>query len=506
MDYFSVTFGTIMSKMSTDALHTLAERLKSLERKSSLLNPPQGIRVQWQTAVEEYTNNFLETLKTEKAYYQREKQAENSLSSIPKEGIHIHDLLKDYQSSVMEEGINAASQGHLGYIPGGGIYPSALGDYLAAVSNRYAGIYYAAPGAVNIENTLIRWMCDLMGFPPTSVGNLTSGGSISNLIAIVSARDAKGLKAADYHRSVFYLTEQTHHSLQKAIRIAGMAEGILRYIPVNNRFQMDTKALAAQIQGDRAEGLQPFFVNASLGTTNTGAVDDIAQIGAIASKNRLWFHVDAAYGGFFKLVESCSKYFLGIEHADSITLDPHKSLFLPFGTGTILIKDAKAALKSHYYLADYMQDSYVDTNQISPADVSPELTKHFRGLRMWFPLQLFGTAPFEAALQEKILLAQYFYYKINEITGFETGPFPELSITMFRYSISNEKDNGINQKLLEYIKQDGRIFLSSTTIDGTFWIRVAVLVFRTHQKDIDLLLDIIKTGINQLTEQGHIPR
>ena len=198
---------------------------------------------------------------------------------------------------------------------------------------------------------------------------------------------------------------------------------------------------------------------------------------------------------FFRLVPDLKTKFAGIEAADSITLDPHKTLFLPFGSGAILVKDKNLLLQAFHYFADYMQDTLGADEETSPADVSPELTKHARGMRLWLPLKLFGLKPFRAALEEKLYLARYFYETIKEIPGFEVGPEPELSVAMFRYLPKAGDANAFNKKLIQAIQQDGRIFLSSTTIDGIFWIRVAVVVFRTHLAQVDLLLEIIQEKV-----------
>jgi aromatic-L-amino-acid decarboxylase len=192
--------------------------------------------------------------------------------------------------------------------------------------------------------------------------------------------------------------------------------------------------------------------------------------------------------------------FEGIKEADSITLDPHKTLFLPFGTGAILIKDKEKLLKAYHYLADYMQDSIDNDEEISPADISLEQTKHFRGMRMWLPLKLFGLKPFRAALEEKIYVARYFYQEIKKIEGFEVGPEPELSVAIFRYIPKDKNANSFNKKLIQAIQKDGRIFLSSTNINGVFWIRVAVVSFRTHLVQIELLLDIIKENVQKISK------
>lgn len=471
----------------------MEHKIKELEKIAASLTPDDKTRNKWNQKMLEYSNNFLKELDKKKGYYGSEKKGlEIYKFDVSEEPVPLNDLLNAFVSNIEEAGINAASGGHMGYIPGGGLYPSAMGDYLAAVTNRYAGVFFASPGAVRLENMLLRWMCRLIGFPEDAAVNLTSGGSISNLIAIVTAREAAGLKAKDFEKAVIYLSEQAHHSIQKAIRIAGLSEALLRYIPLDENLRISPEALKKAIRKDKEQGLIPFFINASLGTTNTGAIDPLKDISKIARQEQLWFHIDAAYGGFFKLVPQLEDKFKGVEMADSITLDPHKSLFLPFGTGAILIKDKKSVLNVHHYLADYMQDTHSANDETSPADISPELTKHFRGLRLWFPLKLFGLKPFRAALEEKVYLAKYFHRKIQKIEGFETGPEPELSIAIFRYKLENMEANSYNQRLLDEIRKDGRIFLSSTTIDGIFWIRVAILVYRTHLKEIELLLEIIK--------------
>lgn len=483
----------------------MIDKIKELEKTSGLLDPPQDQRDQWNTEVLHYSNTFINTLDTAKAYFHSKENGKNIHNlGITEESTEMSVLLENTTRNIDQVGINPASGGHMGYIPGGGLYPSALGDYIAAISNRYAGIFYAAPGAVRLENMLVQWMCDLMEYPKNAIGNLTSGGSIANLVAIVTAREAHNIKAKDIHRSVIYLSEQAHHSIQKAIRIAGLSEAHLRYIPLDNGLRLSVNELEKAILEDTKNGLVPFFINASFGTTNTGAIDPIASIASIAEKYQLWFHVDAAYGGFFRLVDSMRSKFKGLEKADSITLDPHKTLFLPFGTGAILIRDKEKLLKAHHYLADYMQDTIGADEEISPADISPELTKHFRGMRLWLPLKLFGLRPFRAALEEKLLLTQYFYHKIKGIKRFDVGPEPELSVAMFRYVPTKGNVNSFNTQLIQAIQKDGRTFLSSTTIDGIFWIRVAIVIFRTHLKQIDLLLNIITEKVAELSIQDKI--
>jgi aromatic-L-amino-acid/L-tryptophan decarboxylase len=466
-------------------------RLSKLEEETKTMEPQGAQLAEFTSKIVDYAHDYLNNVGNINAYDGHKAEGQNLLSkSFQEEGRELGLLLDTLRTDVDGPGINPASGSHLGYIPGGGVYPSAMGDYLAAVVNKYSGVFYASPGAVQLENMVIRWIAKVLDFPTTAMGNLTSGGSIANLIAIVTARDAKEITSAKVATSCIYLTKQAHHSVHKAIRIAGLGEAHLREIDVDSRFKMDISQLQAQIATDQDAGLQPFLVIGSAGTTDTGAIDPLNIMADICVQNKLWFHVDAAYGGFFMLVEDQKKKFAGIEKADSITIDPHKGLFLAYGLGAVIVKDVKALKKTHYYQANYMQDVTEILEEPSPADLSPELTKHFRGLRMWLPLQLFGVNVFRKALEEKILLCNYFYQKIGEL-GFEVGPEPELSVCIYRFADGVENANSFNQQLIKAIQDDGRIFISSTTLEGVFWLRLAVLVFRTHLKTIDKLLSIL---------------
>jgi len=341
-----------------------------------------------------------------------------------------------------------------------------------------------------------------MGYPQTAAGNLASGGSIGNLIAIVTARDFKKIEPQDISKSVIYLTSQVHHCVQKAIRIAGLNRAQTVYVPVDRHFKMDINALRDQIKKDVAEGKKPFLLIGSAGTTDVGAVDPLNDLADVAEEFNLWFHVDGAYGGFFMLTEQGKEKMKGIERSDSLVIDPHKGLFLSYGLGAVLIKNVKAQQDAHYYQANYMQDALNDTAELSPADLSPELTKHFRGLRLWMPLQLFGLAPFKSALEEKLMLTQYFYHEVQKLE-FEVGPFPELSVMIYRYVPKEGDANEFNAKLIQHVHQDGRVFLSSTTIDGVFWLRIAILAFRTHLHTVDLCLQVLKEGVEKLELMKH---
>lgn len=475
----------------------MLEKIKALEKIALQLEPAALERKAMREAVVNYSEAFLDKIKSLKAYETTTDKGKQILDApIQEQGIDIDQILNLIGHNVDRPGLNPASGGHLAYIPGGGIYPSSLGDFLADITNRYAGVFYANPGAVRIENLLLRWMCDLFGFPAEAGGNLTSGGSIANLIAIVTARDFKQLRSKDFEKVVIYSTAQVHHCTLKAIKISGLYEAIQRDIPMDEQFRMDAEALKKAILEDQKNGLIPFMVMASAGTTDTGAIDPLETIADICQAENLWFHVDGAYGGFFVLSDEVKAKFKGIERADSIVIDPHKGLFLPYGSGAVLVRNVKWLYDSQHMGASYLQDAFDDIEEISPADLSPELTKPFRGLRLWLPLQLFGLAPFRASLSEKIWLCRYFYEEIQKIDGFEVGTYPDLSVMTYRYVPKTGDANAYNLDLTNRVKEEGSVFISSTTIHGLVYLRLAVLSFRTHLKTIDRLLEVLRSLTN----------
>lgn len=470
----------------------IIERLRELDQSSSELDINESERIALVKLVSDYSNEFIGGLNGKNVFHERQPgslEINNHKKTMP-------EILEIYQHDVAETGINAASGKHLGYIPGGGIFTAALADFIAAFTNPYAGVYYASPGAAKIENEVIRWLKKVFSFPDSSVGNLTSGGSVSALIAFTAARDKHGVKNESVRESVVYMTEQVHHSARKALRIIGLEDAITRYVPMDGNYRMKTGELDEQVQRDKTAGLKPFLVIGSAGTTDTGAVDPLDEIADIAEKHELWFHADAAYGGFF-ILTSKRELFRGIERADSIIVDPHKGLFIPYGVGAVLVKDKNSVLHSHQYAANYMQDAAAEEMIQSPSNLSPELTKHFRGLRVWLPLQVHGIEPFIACLEEKLLLVKYFRNRLDKL-GFRLGPEPDLSVSYFWYPFETDTDEK-NRRLMKEIHADGDVFLSSSVIDGRFVIRIAILAFRTKKESIDRAVEMIKRCLTRIS-------
>lgn len=397
----------------------------------------------------------------------------------------------DYVATCIDRpGFATTSPRFMAYIPGGGLFHSGLGDLLAAVSNKYSGFASASPGAVRIENACVDWLASVIGYPDGSGGTLTSGGSIANLTAVVAAREARDADGG----GAIYTTRFAHYCVDKAVRIAGRARAPRRVIATDDRYRMDLGALEAALEQDRRDGIAPWLVVASAGTVDTGAIDPLPQIAALCRHYGAWFHVDGAYGGLFALCDEGRALLRGIDLADSVALDPHKTLFLPYGTGAALVRDQRHLLDAFSATGAYIQPLGESEVGPSPADLSPELTRHFRALRLWLPLQIAGVAAFRAAQSEKLALARYFHARLVELDGFDPGPEPELSVVAFRYG----DDDDFNQRLITHLQREGRVMLSGTRIDGRFFIRCAILSFRSHIEHIDQAIDAIVDGVAAL--------
>jgi aromatic-L-amino-acid decarboxylase len=285
-------------------------------------------------------------------------------------------------------------------------------------------------------------------------------------------------------------------SIAKAARFAGFPAKNVRSVAVDARLRMDPHALALAVRDDRARGLQPFFVVANVGTTNTGAVDPIVEILDVAAREKLWVHADAAYGGFFRLAPNGESLMPGIERCDSITLDPHKGFFLPYGTGCLLVRDGDALRRAHESDAAYLADVATDDGEPDFTNMSPELSRDFRGIRLWLPLMLYGARAFREQIGEKLRLARDAYDALAADARFEIVDEPQLSIVAFRLrarpGASLDDTNARNAELLNRVNARRKVFLSSTVLDSKFTLRICVLSFRTHEERIRDALDALR--------------
>jgi aromatic-L-amino-acid decarboxylase len=409
----------------------------------------------------------------------------------PQEGTSFDELLQFLVQRVIPHSINTAHPAYLGYIPGGGLFPSAIADFLAAATNRYVGVWFAAPSAARLETNVLEWFAEFMGYPlDTTRGIMTSGGSLANFSAVIAAR--KHVLNENISRGTLYLSDQTHHCVMKAAMLAGIPERNIRVLKSDDYFRGVPEFFELAIKADLKKGLQPFMIVGNAGTTNTGAIDPLHDLADLSEKYSLWYHIDGAYGGFFNLCDEGKRKLRGLERSDSLVLDPHKGLFVPYGCGSLLVKDGERLRRSHVLTADYLQDQFTPEGETNFSEYSPELTRPFRGLQVWLPLKLFGVPAFRANLSEKLRLTEWMYERFLAEPGFECLSVPELSVITFRYRPARGDCEAFNRRLLETIVKSGKLFLSSTRLRGQFAIRVCILSFRTHQAEVEEAFEVVK--------------
>jgi aromatic-L-amino-acid decarboxylase len=403
------------------------------------------------------------------------------------------DLLATFREAAAAA-IETAGPSYMAYVGGGGLYTSALAEFVARGVNRFTGLAAFAPALVAMEESTIRWLAREFGLPGASGGLLTTGGSMATLVAVVAAR-TEHLDRRGHHldRGTVYVTAHTHQSLAKAARIAGVRPDQVRVVPTTADLRLDPAAAEELIAADRAAGRIPFLLVGTAGTTNTGTVDPLGRLADLARDQGLWFHVDGAYGGFFHLTERGRARLAGIERADSLVLDPHKGLFLPHGTGVVLVREAATLRRAFGSGGDYLQDVTDGDGEGDAlpdyADIGPELTRDFRGLRLWLPLHLHGVGAFRAALDEKLDLAALAYDDLRANARLELPWPPDLSTVAFR--LAPPAGDRQNQDLLARINATRRVHLSSTRIHDRHTLRLCIISHRTHHPRLQEALTLI---------------
>jgi aromatic-L-amino-acid decarboxylase len=365
------------------------------------------------------------------------------------------------------------------------------------------GVFYAAPALAQLEANVVAWFSEIVGYPESARGLLTSGGSLANWTALVTARRER--LPENFLDGAIYASDQTHHAVAKAALLAGFPAANVRRIATDSGFRIRLDALRHAIASDREAGLRPFCVTANAGTTNTGAVDPLDELADLARAEDLWLHVDAAYGGFFALTDRGRKTMAGLDRADSVVLDPHKGLFLPYGTGALVVRDGDALRRAHALGAEYLPPDQTDPDLVDFHHLSPELSRPFRGLRVWLPFKMVGIGPFREALDEKLDLTSWAADRVREIEGIEMLAEPQLSLFAFRWrppgrEISDEELNRLNRELLDRVNDRRRVHLTGTMLHGRFALRICVLSFRTHRERMEIAVEDLRAAVREVAE------
>ena len=386
-------------------------------------------------------------------------------------------------------GWDKSADGVFAYIPNGALEAGPIAALLAAGAHTFTGTSFEAPAMVAMEEGVLRWMADMLSLPQGASGLLLSGGSLANQTALVTARARARAHAGQPTDDglTMYVSERVHHSVTKAAELAGIPAVAVRRVSTDAAGRMDPGALSDLLEADVADGLRPFLVVGVAGTTDTGSIDPLEDLAGVAARAGAWFHVDAAYGGFFALTERGRQRLRGIERADSVTLDAHKGLFLPYGVGALLVREPDDLVAAHEGAGAYFRGLPTTDGLPHYCQRGPELTRPTRGPLLWFPLQLHGTAAFASELDRMLDLARFAHERLAATPGILTAPAPDLSIVAFRAAAGDSATDDI----VAALHGTGRFQVSTTTLDGLATIRFAFLSPRTTLERLVEALDLV---------------
>lgn len=440
----------------------------------------------------------LATLREQPAYTTLDRPAARRLlqQTPPERPLDFDALLARFREQVVPHHAREPHPRFLGYIPSCPTFPAVMGDWLATGFNFFAGVWSVAAGANEVELAVLEWFRGWMGMPHGTGGLLTSGGSAATVTAVVSARHAAlGGGDGDLSRLTAYCSDQAHSSFMKAAWIAGIPRANVRAVPSDSAFRMRVESLREMIAADRAAGRHPFLICATAGATNTGAVDPLHEIAEVARAQQLWLHTDSAYAGFSVLTERGRRLLDGLGRSDSITLDPHKWLYVPFECGCLLAKDPAALTNAFSVHPEYLRDVRARESEVNFADYGEQLTRYSRALKVWFSVQYFGTAAIAAEQERAMALADLAEHLVRESPGMEVLSPAQFGIVCFRVHPRGTDDpaalNELNERVNTAVNRSGFVLMSSTRLRDTLSLRLCIPGFRTQESDVRAVLDLV---------------
>ncbi len=419
---------------------------------------------------------------------------------LPDDPQNIGSLLDEVGEKILTTITNSAGPRYFGYITGGGNQVAVLAEMIKASINQNNLKWHSSPVSTELERLVMRWVAKFIGYPTSSAGVLLSGGSVANFNCLAVARKIKApvdISDEGIYGSqpmTVYVSEEGHSSFDKAMDMLGLGKKYLRKIPVDDDFRIDIEQLEEQIRTDKNAGLQPICAIAVAGTTNTGAVDDLDAVAEICQRYDLWYHVDAAYGGPAAKVEGAKDLFSGIEKADSVVVNPHKWLYVPFEAGGALVKNPDHLRKTFSTIPDYLKSDEENGGRTDLMEYNLPLTKEFKALKVWMTIKAFGATRLRDEIASDIDKAKYLLELVESDQNLELmAPVP-LSIVCFRYNPGGMEEsalNSLNNKIIREIESDGRVFLTGTKINGETALRVCFINPRTNKEDIQLLKKVV---------------
>jgi aromatic-L-amino-acid/L-tryptophan decarboxylase len=393
--------------------------------------------------------------------------------------------------------------GHPGYM--GLITPSPnpvgiIADFVCSALNQNVGAYSIGPSAVAMERRVVRWLTDLCGYGPKAGGNLTSGGMMANFIGLKVGRDAVTGDRAQHHGirepCAVYASEERHVSVDKAVDCIGLGRNALRPLPTDANFQVRIDALEEAIAQDKEKGIHPLCIVGVFGTTNTGAVDDIRTLRRIADRERMWLHVDAAYGGGMLLSHEWPMRDRGLELADSITIDPHKWFYAPLDAGAVLVKNQDRLTASFGIKPSYLTDELDQTNERYQYYVHGfEQSRRFRSLKVWMSFKRYGARQIGEWVDNNVRQAKYLYALVEKNSEFESASSPPMSAICIRFKgaeLDEMQSKDLHAEVAQRVEQSGRFWISTTELKGKNWFRINPVNFRTRQKHMEELFQLLQ--------------
>jgi aromatic-L-amino-acid decarboxylase len=426
----------------------------------------------------------------------------------PLQGEPMPEILADVDRLIMPGMVHWNHPRFFAYFTSSGSAPGILGELFAAAFNINGMLWQACPAATELEQVTLDWLRQLAGLPEPFWGLMTDGGSSSNFHALAAAREhltelnirEHGLAGrSEVPRLRVYTTEQAHSSIQRGALALGLGMDSIRLVAVDAEYRMQPAALAAALAEDRRAGWLPCCVVATLGSTSCASLDPVSEIAAICERERLWLHVDAAYGGAAALLPEMRPLFAGWERADSITLNPHKWLFVPLDCSVLFTRQRETLRRAFSLVPEYLRTADSAENYM---DYSVSLGRRFRALKLWFVLRYFGQEGLAARVREHLRLAQWFAGLVDAHPAFERlAPVP-LSVVCFRAHPPGVDDeaalNQFNEALLRAVNQTGDAFLTHTKLDGRFVIRMVISHLRTDETHILRTWEIVQEQLKGL--------
>jgi aromatic-L-amino-acid/L-tryptophan decarboxylase len=445
---------------------------------------------------------YFEGIEQKPVFPDVEPRALNELfaESLPEHAQDIDDVLRELEEKLVPYCTHVGHPGYMGLITPSPNPVGVLGDFIASALNQNLGAYTIGPSAVAMERRTVRWLTDMAGYGREAGGNLTSGGTMANFIGLKLARDWASRDHAQHDgvegRWAVYVSEERHVSVDKAVDCVGAGRSALRALPTDDNFRVRLDALEAAITADKENGIRPMCIVGIFGTTNTGAVDDIRALRRIADRERMWLHVDAAYGGGMLLSHEWPLGNLGLEAADSITIDPHKWFYAPLDAGAILVKDEGRLTVSFGMKPSYLTDEMDPRNERYQYYVHGfEQSRRFRGLKVWMSFKRYGARQIGEWVDANVQQAKHLYALLERYPDFEAACEPVMSAICVRYragGLEGTASHTLHAEVARRIEQDGRFWISTTELKGKSWFRINPVNFRTRTEHMEQLIELLR--------------